>query len=124
MLTLTGARGGSAQAAAGPGSNSRVNVIGGFSGVVGMKMWRPPLNPEYHYQDMEKKWGNAVRDDVFHEIRDVLLKPPPENAIEIPKECAYRLEDPLTVHAYKVLMPFFDTVWGAFQIPRPEFLPK
>ncbi len=106
------------------GVTAHVNVIGGFSGVAGMKMWRPPLKAGYLYRDMEKKWGNAIRDDVFDEIRDVPLKLPPENRMEIPEECPYDLADPWTVHAYKVLMPFFDTVWGAFQISRPEFLPK
>ncbi len=106
------------------GVTSRVNVIAGLSGVIGMKMWRPPPKAGFQYTDFEKTWGNAVRDDVFDEIRDVPLELPPENRLEIPEECPYNLADPWTAHAYKVLMPFFDTVWGAFQIPRPEFLPK
>ena len=88
-----------------------------------MKLWRP-LPPKGHiYEDMQEKWGNAVRDTICEEIKDATLEPENEIPLKIPEGFMYQLEDPLVIHAYHVLMPFFLKFWGIFQQKRPDFLP-
>ena len=105
------------------GVESRVKVIAGMTGVIGMQMWRPPPPEGHMYTDPEKKLGNAVRDTIVGEIEDVTLEPENEIPLKIPGGFMYQLEDPLSIHAYHVLMPFFHKFWGIFQLKRPDFLP-
>ena len=106
------------------GISSDVTVVAGMTGVKGFQVFLPDPPKGHNYVNLEKRVGNAVKDEIVVEMRDISLEPRGEGNLEVADGFPYKIDDPVLRHAYEALLPLFERAWGIFQVPRVEHLPR
>ena len=105
------------------GVTSPVTVMAGMTEVQGFQVHLPDPPQSMSYNILDRTVGSAAKDDISFSIQDVSLEPVGDREMEFYE--GYVLEDDVHFrYAYKMLIPFFENLWGEFQHERPKHLPK